>query len=160
MSYTKKKSKIKYIFFLISSVLVVSLFVIMKVRGNADGYRTISIVEVSGNVSVVKNGIEYVAYEGIRLGEGHEIVTAGNSYVRLILDGDKYVKLEAGSKDVTIAGRVVSISNPRSFKTRKGHKRIFNFLLSEFFHSFEEFFFRNLIFNLIVSFLNIFSHHM
>ena len=98
MSYTKKKSKIKYIFFLISSVLVVSLFVIMKVRGNADGYRTISIVEVSGNVSVVKNGIEYVAYEGIRLGEGHEIVTAGNSYVRLILDGDKYVKLEAGSK--------------------------------------------------------------
>lgn len=28
--------------------------------------------------------------------------------------------LEAGSKDVVISGRVISISNPRSFKTRKG----------------------------------------
>ena len=29
-------------------------------------------------------------------------------------------ELEKGSRDVTISGRVVSISNPRSFKTRKG----------------------------------------
>ena len=33
---------------------------------------------------------------------------------------DTIDKLEAGSKNVTIAGRVISISNPRSFKTRKG----------------------------------------
>lgn len=33
---------------------------------------------------------------------------------------DTIDKLEKGSKDVTISGRVVSISNPRSFKTRKG----------------------------------------
>ena len=33
---------------------------------------------------------------------------------------DTISKLEKGSKDVTIAGRVISISNPRSFKTRKG----------------------------------------
>ena len=33
---------------------------------------------------------------------------------------DTIDKFEAGSKDVTIAGRVISISNPRSFKTRKG----------------------------------------
>ena len=33
---------------------------------------------------------------------------------------DTIDKLEAGSRDVTIAGRVISISNPRSFKTRKG----------------------------------------
>ena len=35
---------------------------------------------------------------------------------------DTINKLEAGSKDVTIAGRVISISNPRSFKTRKGQE--------------------------------------
>ncbi len=29
--------------------------------------------------------------------------------------------LEEGSKDVTVSGRVISISNPRSFKTRKGN---------------------------------------
>ena len=33
---------------------------------------------------------------------------------------DTIDKLEKGSRDVTIAGRVISISNPRSFKTRKG----------------------------------------
>ncbi len=33
---------------------------------------------------------------------------------------DTIDKLEKGSKDVTISGRVISISNPRSFKTRKG----------------------------------------
>lgn len=33
---------------------------------------------------------------------------------------DTIDKLEDGSKDVTISGRVISISNPRSFKTRKG----------------------------------------
>ena len=33
---------------------------------------------------------------------------------------DTIDKLEKGTRDVTIAGRVMSISNPRSFKTRKG----------------------------------------
>ncbi|WP_405294879.1 OB-fold nucleic acid binding domain-containing protein [Methanobrevibacter sp.] len=33
---------------------------------------------------------------------------------------DTIDKLEAGSRDATVEGRVVSISNPRSFKTRKG----------------------------------------
>ncbi|WP_407413263.1 OB-fold nucleic acid binding domain-containing protein [Methanobrevibacter sp.] len=33
---------------------------------------------------------------------------------------DTIDKLEKGSRDVTISGRVISISNPRSFKTRKG----------------------------------------
>ncbi|WP_405298284.1 OB-fold nucleic acid binding domain-containing protein [Methanobrevibacter sp.] len=33
---------------------------------------------------------------------------------------DTIDKLEANSRDVTISGRVISISNPRSFKTRKG----------------------------------------
>ncbi|WP_292846118.1 OB-fold nucleic acid binding domain-containing protein [Methanobrevibacter sp.] len=33
---------------------------------------------------------------------------------------DTIDKLEKGNRDVTVAGRVISISNPRSFKTRKG----------------------------------------
>ena len=35
---------------------------------------------------------------------------------------DTISSLEDGSRDVTISGRVISISNPRSFKTRKGGK--------------------------------------
>ncbi len=80
--------------------LAVSVFFIVRSNGDSKGYRTISIIEVFGNVSVVKDGIEYSAYTGMMLKEGHEIVTNGNSYVRMVLDDDKYVKLESGSRAV------------------------------------------------------------
>ncbi|MBE6499269.1 MAG: replication protein A [Methanobrevibacter thaueri] len=35
---------------------------------------------------------------------------------------DSIDKLESGSRGITISGRVISISNPRSFKTRKGQE--------------------------------------
>lgn len=88
-------------------MFIISLFVMMvtattiffaQTTEEKEAYRTISVVEVSGKVSVVKDGVEYAAYPGMLLHEGHEIVTSGNSYVRLVLDDDKYVKLEAGSK--------------------------------------------------------------
>lgn len=41
---------------------------------------------------------------------------------------DSIDKLEDGSKDVNVAGRVISISNKRSFKTRKGKKGKFAML--------------------------------
>ena len=98
MNYTKKKNKLKFIIPFIIVLLIVSAFVIVKIRSGGKGYRTISVIEVSGTVSVVKDGIEYSAYVGMHLQEGHELVTTGNSYVRLVLDGDKYVKLEPGSR--------------------------------------------------------------
>lgn len=98
MNYTKKKNKLKFIIPFIIVLLVVSVFVVVKIRAGGKGYRTISVIEVSGTVSVVKDGIEYSAYVGMHLQEGHELVTTGNSYVRLVLDGDKYVKLEPGSR--------------------------------------------------------------
>ena len=96
-SVSKKKNIILIISFAVI-VLAVAGFIFMQSFSNNKGYRTISVVEVSGNVGVVKDGIEYRAYPGMRLQEGHEIITMGNSHVRLVLDDDKYVKLEAGSK--------------------------------------------------------------
>lgn len=68
--------------------------------GKQDGYRTIKVFEVSGRVGVVHDGVEYEAYPGMILTEGYSIVTSSDSYVRLVLDGDKYIKLEEGSKAV------------------------------------------------------------
>ncbi len=84
----------------IFTVLSISTIVVARNLNSNQGYRTISVIEVSGAVSIVKDGIEYSAYPGMMLQEGHEIVTSGNSYVRMVLDDDKYVKLEAGSKAV------------------------------------------------------------
>ena len=81
------------------AVLVSTVFFAQNTDTN-QGYRTIRVVETSGNVSVVKGGIEYRAYTGMLLQEGHEIVTTSNSYVRLSLDDDKYVKLESGSRAI------------------------------------------------------------
>lgn len=98
----KKKFTNKHILLLvvIFTVLSISTIVVARNLNSNKGYRTISVIEVSGAVSIVKDGIEYSAYPGMMLQEGHEIVTSGNSYVRMVLDDDKYVKLEAGSKAV------------------------------------------------------------
>ncbi len=98
-NFEKKKSK-KLIFIVAIAVIVLAVAGVIFAQSFSDnkGYRTISVVEVSGNVGVVKDGIEYAAYPGMLLQEGHEIITMGNSYVRLVLDDDKYVKLESGSK--------------------------------------------------------------
>ena len=98
--FTKKTKKTKLVLIAVLAVVAVLLSTVFFIQTTGDnkGYRTISVVEVTGNVSVVKEGIEYRAYPGMLLQEGHEIVTAANSYVRLVLDDDKYVKLEAGSR--------------------------------------------------------------
>lgn len=101
MNY-RKEAKKKYILFTLAAWLLIgaAVAVFAQTTGDNQGYRTISVVEVSGRVSVVKNGIEYEAYPGMLLQEGHEIATSGNSYVRLVLDDDKYIKIESGSRAV------------------------------------------------------------
>lgn len=98
--YYKRKSKIKKCILIFAAVLTVLViaFLAMQTAKERKSYRTISVVEVSGRVGVVKDGMEYSAYPGMRLQEGYEMITSGDSFVRLVLDGDKYVKLEPGSK--------------------------------------------------------------
>lgn len=78
----------------------VAAFFVSKAVEDNRGYRTIGVVETKGNVTVVKDGIDYKAYPGMHLQEGHILVTAGESSARLVLDGDKYIKVESGSRVV------------------------------------------------------------
>lgn len=98
MSY-KKAEKKKFIKFLLCAVaILIAAVIVMPFFSKEEAYRMITVFEVSGTVGVVKDGIEYEAYPGMHLQEGHVIVTSEDSYARLVLDDDKYVKVEAGSR--------------------------------------------------------------
>ena len=79
------------------AVILAGVF-ISQLTGCGEEYRTVCVVETKGVVETVKDKIVYPAYSGMMLQEGYSIETIGDSFVRLVLDGDKYVKLEPGSK--------------------------------------------------------------
>ena len=79
------------------AVILAGVF-ISQLTGCGEEYRTVCVVETKGVVEAVKDKIVYPAYSGMMLQEGYSIETIGDSFVRLVLDGDKYVKLEPGSK--------------------------------------------------------------
>ena len=78
-------------------LLVVVIGFIVVSKGDND-YRVAKIFEVNGNVTVVKDGIEYRPYAGMNIQEGTVIVTSAGSDIRMLLDEDKYIKLESGSR--------------------------------------------------------------
>ncbi|MBQ6934907.1 MAG: FecR domain-containing protein, partial [Clostridia bacterium] len=95
-----KKTKIAVILFLVAIMIITAVTVVLAFGETNEGYRTITVIDMSGTVGVVRDNMEYSAYTGMHLEEGYTVVTSGNSYVRMLLDDDKYVKLEAGSKAV------------------------------------------------------------
>ena len=95
-----KRNKIVIIAFLITAILATTITSVLAFGETKEGYRTITVIEIQGTVGVVRNNMEYAAYTGMHLEEGYTIVTGGNSYIRLLLDDDKYVKLEAGTKAI------------------------------------------------------------
>ena len=100
MIKNNKKTKVAIIIFLITAIIATVLTAVLAFGESDEGYRTITVIEIQGTVGVVHNNIEYAAYTGMHLEEGYTVVTGGNSYIRLLLDDDKYVKLESGTKAV------------------------------------------------------------
>ena len=89
-----KKAKLSVVIFLVVAILVTSIVTVLSFDKSNEAYRTITVIEVTGTVGVVHNNTEYQAYTGMHLEEGYAVVTSGNSYIRLLLDDDKYVLLE------------------------------------------------------------------
>ena len=100
MAFLNLKNKKRIWIVSLLTIIILATFGGIMLFGKQDGYRTIKVFEVSGRVGVVHNGIEYEAYPGMILTEGYSIVTSSDSYVRLVLDGDKYIKIEEGSKAI------------------------------------------------------------
>ncbi len=100
MAKNNKKTKVAIIIFLITAIIATALTAVLAFGDSNEGYRTITVIEIGGTVGVVHGNMEYAAYTGMHLEEGYTVVTNGNSYVRLLLDDDKYVKLESGTKAI------------------------------------------------------------
>lgn len=115
MTKNNKKTKVAIIIFLITAIAATALTAVLAFGDSNEGYRTITVIEIQGTVGVVHDNIEYPAYTGMHLEEGYTVVTGGNSYIRLLLDDDKYVKLESGTKAVfsEVSGGKTSINIER-----------------------------------------------
>lgn len=115
MTKNNKKTKVAIIIFLITAIVATALTAVLAFGDSNEGYRTITVIEIQGTVGVVHDNIEYSAYTGMHLEEGYTVVTGGNSYIRLLLDDDKYVKLESGTKAVfsEVSGGKTSINIER-----------------------------------------------
>ena len=81
-----------------AAVLILILLVILRFIPREQGYRTISISELLGGVTAEDKGVLYNAYPNMHLYEGHALTTDKASFARMVLDGDKYVKLEEESR--------------------------------------------------------------
>ncbi len=79
---------------LLAAVIALIIFLINKPQG----YRSISVSEVYGSVLAENDGKAYSAYENMRIGGGYALITETDSYTRLILDDDKYIRLEQLSR--------------------------------------------------------------
>ena len=80
-------------------VVAAAIFIIILLNGET-GYRSISISEVFGSVMTENEGKIYEAYRNMHLAGGYVLTTDSDSYSRMILDDDKYMKLEQLSKAI------------------------------------------------------------
>lgn len=87
----------------------VLIFVLSK---GETAYRSISLAEVSGSVITENNGQSYEAYKNMVLSSGYSLSTEESSYARMLLDSDKYMKLEEKSRAV-----FKNLGNPENHQT-------------------------------------------
>ena len=95
---TKKGKIIASVSLAVVAIIVTVVAVFMLNGKDNKGYRTISVSEIVGTVMAEHNGKQYDAYANMSLKEGYALSTKAESYVRMVLDGDKYIKLEENSK--------------------------------------------------------------
>lgn len=79
-------------------VIIAAVVLIILLGGSGEGYSSISVKEIVGDVTVEHKGDTYKAYPNMRLTDGFAMTTAAASYSRMNLDDAKFVKLEEQSR--------------------------------------------------------------
>ena len=96
-----KSTKGKAIVIAAAAVLLAAIIAaVLLLSGGGAGYRNIYVSKVSGSVMAKNGGNEYKAYENMRLADGYVLTTGADSYARLAMDDDKYVKIDQKSRAV------------------------------------------------------------
>ncbi len=81
-------------------VLLIIIFLIGFIIFGNNGYRTISVTDIVGDVIAENNGNSYAAYKNMTISGGYALKTSEESHTFMLLDDDKYVKLEEKSHAV------------------------------------------------------------
>lgn len=92
-----KTTKGKVILATAGAAIIAIAVVIILILGAKSGYRSISVAELSGTVTATNGGSSYSAYRNMKLFDGYTLETDSESYSRLVLDEEKYIKLEESS---------------------------------------------------------------
>ena len=82
------------------AVVLISLAVFLAIRftGSKNSYRSIQIYELEGKVSIDRQGVGSMdAVENIYLESNDRVEVSEGSYIRLKVDGDKYIMVEENS---------------------------------------------------------------
>lgn len=93
------KGKITAVFIAVLCIAAVIAGIVIGTR-DKNSYRTISVSELYGDVRAENNGKVYDAYPEMNLSDGYALFTGADSYTRMVLDSDKYIKLEELSRAV------------------------------------------------------------
>ena len=89
-----RSKKGRIIIAVIIAVIAAVTAVIILLGGGEESYRSIRISELFGTVEMKSRDGEFAPYENMYLEDGITLRTETDSYTRMILDSDKYVKLE------------------------------------------------------------------
>lgn len=91
-----KKGKITVISAAVVAAAAVAVILILTLGGEK-GWRSISVSELFGRVSASNGNSSYDAYREMKLFDGYSLETDPESWSRLVLDDEKYIKLEENS---------------------------------------------------------------
>ena len=84
--------------FAAAAVAIASVFTLSGCGNNTESYDSISVKEIVGDVTVENKGDTYKAYQNMKLTDGFAMTTAAESYSGMMLDSEKYARLEENSR--------------------------------------------------------------
>ncbi len=92
-----KSTKGKIILITAVILIIASVVFLFLFMDKEESYRTISVSEIYGKVTAENGGSRYDAYKNMTLSDGYGLITDKDSYTRMLLDDDKFIKLEEES---------------------------------------------------------------
>ena len=99
MENTKNSKCLKIITGIVAAAMMISaVFALSGCGGSSESYDSISVTEIVGDVTVENNGDTYKAYPNMKLTDGFAMSTAAESYSGMMLDSEKYARLEENSR--------------------------------------------------------------
>ncbi|MBQ3841449.1 MAG: FecR domain-containing protein [Ruminiclostridium sp.] len=97
MENAVKSKRTKPVFKIIAAVIGAAVLMLSGCSEN-ESYDSISVKEIVGDVTVENKGDVYKAYPNMKLTDGFAMTTAAASYSGMMLDTEKYARLEEQSR--------------------------------------------------------------